>query len=188
MFYSVSILFCKCQSHHQAIFPSYFLSQCPTFFVRNITLHYDYLTSIEFQPKLWYIGFSQRWRGPVLAPIRADQTGPSPVYGPSDEQAHDKGAILMVTYVRVNPLAFLLILSLFHIFLSLIFLFLYFSILYFPLLYYPVLYFPILYFPILYYPVLYFPALNPPLHVHPISSYLKYLHLIIHCSNFPSYP
>ena len=183
MFYSVSILFCKCQSRLQAIFPSYFLSQCPTFFVRNITLHYDYLTSIEFQPKLWYIGFSQRWRGPVLAPIRADQTGPSPVYGPSDEQAHDKGAILMVTYVRVNPLAFLLILSLFHIFLSLTFLFLYFSILYFPLLYYPVLYFPILY-----YPVLYFPALNPPLHVHPISSYLKYLHLIIHCSNFPSYP
>ena len=98
-------------------------------------------------------------------------------------QAHDKGAILMVTYVRVNPLAFLLILSLFHIFLSLTFLFLYFSILYFPLLYYPVLYFPILY-----YPVLYFPALNTPLHVHPISSYLKYLHLIIHCSNFPSYP
>ena len=62
----------------QAVFSSYFLSQKPNFFVRNITLHYDYLTSIEFQPKLWYIGFSQRWRGPVLALIRADQTGPSP--------------------------------------------------------------------------------------------------------------
>ena len=93
--------FCRRISCLKAVFPSYFLSQCPNFFVRNITLHYDYLTSIEFRPKLWYIDFSQRGRGPVLAPIRADQTGPAPFYRPPDNRT--RHVLLTISLFYVFP-------------------------------------------------------------------------------------